>query len=53
MPDFARAHYHLALALQAKGRTAAALDHLREAARLVPEDAEVKAALATAQLRAG
>ncbi len=56
MPDFARAHYHLALALQVKGRTADALQHLREAARLVPEDAEIKAALRqldTPQLRAG
>ena len=53
MPDFARAHYHLALALQTAGRTADARAHLRAAARLVPADAEIAAALrrsvATAQ----
>ena len=45
MPDFARAHFHLALALQTAGRTDDARTHLRAAARLVPADAEIAAAL--------
>ena len=45
MPDFARAHYHLALTLRTQGRTDDARTHLREAARLVPEDQEIQAAL--------
>ena len=45
MPDFARAHYHLGLTLRAQGRTDDARAHLREAARLVPGDQEIQAAL--------
>ncbi len=47
MPDFARAHYHLALVLQTQGRTDDARTHLLEAARLVPDDQEIANALRT------
>jgi tetratricopeptide (TPR) repeat protein len=48
MPEMARAHYRLALALAERGRTDDARRHLREAARLLPADQEIAAALRAA-----